>query len=107
MYSDDDGIATKQSQAVYNTRIRILLYTTSLLSWLGFGLAVLNGDYAGDFSLLLSGFLGWSKFLWVSCALKSAILCVIDIDLMLSLYFHSIVLALIGQKALSTSIPPG
>ena len=48
MYWDEDGIATKQSQAVYDARMRILLYATSLLSSLGFGASILNGDYAGE-----------------------------------------------------------
>lgn len=73
MYADEDGIATRRSQAVYDARMRILLSTTSLLSWLGFGAAILNGEYAGEnlqftLSLKQSGLLRWSKFLWASCA---------------------------------------
>jgi hypothetical protein len=82
MYCDEDGIATKQSQDVYDTRMRILLSMTSLLSWLGFGAAILNGEYAGEnlrFTLSLKqsgiGLLRWSKFLWVSCAHGSKLYC--------------------------------
>jgi len=72
MYSDEDGIATKQSQAIYDTRMRILLSTTSLLSWLGFGAAIFNAEYAREnlhLKLIVkqSDLLGWSKYLWVSC----------------------------------------
>ncbi|KAE9365698.1 ABC multidrug transporter [Stipitochalara longipes BDJ] len=47
MHSDQDGTATKQSQAVYDFRIRRLLFTTSLLSWLGLFAAALNNEYTG------------------------------------------------------------
>jgi len=72
MYSDEDGLATKQSQAAYDTRMRILLSTTSFLSWVGFGAAILNGEYTRENSLLTlslkqSDLIQWSKFLWVSC----------------------------------------
>jgi hypothetical protein len=68
MYSDEDGTATKQSQAVYDARMRILLPTTSLLSWLGFGAAILNGEYAREnlsftSSLNQSSLLCWSRIL--------------------------------------------
>ncbi|KAI9745397.1 MAG: hypothetical protein M1818_000931 [Claussenomyces sp. TS43310] len=80
MYSDEDGIATKRSQALYDARMRILLSTTSLLSWLGFGAAILNGEYAGD-NLSLEGFefLRWSKFLWASCAQRRKLHCVLSL----------------------------
>lgn len=48
MYSDQDGTATKQSQATYENHIRRLLFTSSLLSWLGFVAAALNNEYMGD-----------------------------------------------------------
>jgi len=48
MYSDEDGIASKRSQAVYDTRMRTLLFTTSLLSWVGFGAAILEGAYTKE-----------------------------------------------------------
>ena len=75
MYSDKDGIAMTRSQAVYDARIRTLLAMTSLLSWLGFCAAVLNGEYAREyftFPLPLKhiSLLSWSKFLWVSCTPK-------------------------------------
>ena len=75
MYSDEDGTATKQSQAVYDARMRMLLSTTSLLSWLGFGAAILNGEYAREnltftSSLNQLGLLSWSKILWASCVAK-------------------------------------
>ncbi|RFU32967.1 hypothetical protein B7463_g3371, partial [Scytalidium lignicola] len=69
MYSDEDGIATKQSQATYDSRVRMLLLTTSLLSWLGFSAAILNGEYVRENiyfipPLELSGLLHCSKVLW-------------------------------------------
>jgi hypothetical protein len=48
MYSDEDGVATKQLQSLYNTRIRTLVSATSLLSWLCFGAALLNGEYSRE-----------------------------------------------------------
>jgi hypothetical protein len=48
MYHDKDGVATKQSQAVYDSRIRSLLFATRLLSFVGLGTAFLNGEYAGE-----------------------------------------------------------
>ncbi|KAI0126965.1 ABC multidrug transporter [Xylariales sp. AK1849] len=69
MYLDEDGIATIRSQAVYNSRMRILLLTTILLSWVGFAATALDGDYSRDnsffpLSLEQYGFARWSKFLW-------------------------------------------
>lgn len=71
MYEDEDGIATKQSEAVYATRTRLLLFMNAVLSWLGFGAAILHGEYDRDdlhllFSSGLSGLCGWTSFLWVS-----------------------------------------
>jgi len=48
MYADQDGTATKQSQAAYDCSIRRLLFTTSLLSWLGLAAAALNDEYTRD-----------------------------------------------------------
>ncbi|OKL62783.1 hypothetical protein UA08_01523 [Talaromyces atroroseus] len=66
MYSDQDGWATAQSQAVYSSRIRLLLSLTSVLSWLGFGAALLEGQYAAP---IQTNTLEWSKYLWplLSC----------------------------------------
>jgi hypothetical protein len=71
MYLDEDGAATNQSQAVYDARIRLLLFATCLLSFVGFGTAVLNGDYTQEklqFGILLntSDLVEYSKLLWVS-----------------------------------------
>jgi hypothetical protein len=71
IYSDEDGIATKQSQAVYDARIGTLLFTTSLLSWLGFGAAIWEGAYIKENMLLAisldkKSLLRLSKLLWVS-----------------------------------------
>lgn len=68
MYKDEDGVATKQSQAVYNARIRGLLSSTLILSWLGLVATILNGEYAKerfDFILLLNQS-DWSGILWAS-----------------------------------------
>lgn len=75
MYSDEDGSASKQSQAAYNAQIRLLISVTSVLSWLGLAAAVANGEYSpGDlqFSLPLNQLspLSWSKHLWASISLE-------------------------------------
>lgn len=72
MYTDQDGIATERSQAMYNSRMRILLSTTSLLSWAGFAFAILNGEFTREnlrltlSSLNQTDLLHLSKFLWES-----------------------------------------
>ncbi len=70
IYSDEDGIATKQSQAEYDTRMRTLLSATSLLSWVGFAAAILEGAYTREslrFPALLDKYslLHSSKVMWV------------------------------------------
>lgn len=47
MYSDKDGVASQHSEAVYQTRIRRLLFLTSLLAGLGFGASVVNDKHDG------------------------------------------------------------
>jgi hypothetical protein len=71
MYQDEDGVATKQSQAVYEGRIRLLIFMACFLSFEGFGAAVLNGEYAQEKLLLpvtlnTSDPLEYRKWLWVS-----------------------------------------
>ncbi|KAH8802929.1 hypothetical protein F5884DRAFT_887734 [Xylogone sp. PMI_703] len=56
MYSDLDSTTTKQSQAVYNCRIRRLLFTTSPPLTLGFFAAALNNKYTGKSYLFGSTF---------------------------------------------------
>ncbi|KAE8360440.1 hypothetical protein BDV27DRAFT_134516 [Aspergillus caelatus] len=48
MYSDEDGMASKESQSQYNIRIRMLISLTTLLSWLDLSTAVANGNYARE-----------------------------------------------------------
>lgn len=65
MYSDDDGTASRQSEAAYWARIRNLLALTSLLSWMGFGAALLSSNFTiVDFAVYQPIF--WAKFLWAS-----------------------------------------
>lgn len=71
MYLDEDGVATNQSQAVYDARIRLLLFATCLLSFVGFGTAASNGDYTRErlqfpTFLNMSDILEYSNLLWVS-----------------------------------------
>lgn len=72
MYSDEDGITSKESQSEYNVRIRILVSLTTLLSWLGLGIAVADGNYPReylpfDFCLTQLHWSTWSIILWASC----------------------------------------
>jgi hypothetical protein len=111
MYSDKDGMATKQSQAVYDRSIRRLLFVTSLLSWLGFVAAVLNGEYTGNnlhdlVSLDEASFLSLGQFLWASCfSLVSHL--ITRTNAILSLSFLSTVLRYIGKKALPKLMQQG
>lgn len=71
LYADEDGCATKASQAAYDARMRILLFTTVSLSGLGFGIAVLNIGFTGEIlqsvlSLKQYDLLGWGILLWES-----------------------------------------
>lgn len=45
MYSDRDGTATKQSQEIYDKRVKSILITTSLFASIGLSSAALEGDY--------------------------------------------------------------
>jgi len=92
IYSDEDGVATKESQAAYDARVRMLRSLIVLLSWLGLCVAVLNGEYARENLHLTSSltqliFLHGTKFLWVSRNEEShqTVSCVYEIDLILSL----------------------
>jgi hypothetical protein len=110
MYSDEDGVATKQSQSVYDARIRTLVSTTSLLSWLCFGAALLNGEYSREklqFSLPLKplDLLSWSKFLWASGVLAHQFTG--PDSILTSLSFHSTALAFIGTAIRLEPIPLG
>lgn len=65
MYSDDDGTASRESEAAYWARIRNLIALTSLLSWMGLGAALLRSDFTiVDFIVYQPTF--WAKFLWAS-----------------------------------------
>ena len=48
MYSDEDGTASKESEAAYWRRVQVLRSLTSLLSLLGVGAVALSGEYAKD-----------------------------------------------------------
>jgi hypothetical protein len=70
MYRDGDGTATEQSQAQYGARVRLLFLATRLLSFVGFGAAILNGKYAREnlklhVSLDMATLLEYSKLCWV------------------------------------------
>ncbi|KAJ6013734.1 P-loop containing nucleoside triphosphate hydrolase protein [Penicillium herquei] len=56
MYSDKDGAASKESETQYQAQIRPLLLLTSVLSFLGFAVGALDGQYVNE-SLRLS----WSN----------------------------------------------
>ena len=73
MYEDEDGTATKESQADYDARMRFLLSANSLLSWITFIAAIWNGEYGPQedlkstaISLNQPDLLRWSKFVWAS-----------------------------------------
>lgn len=72
MYSDEDGAASKESEAAYKARIRLLVSMTSFLSWLGLAAAVTDvADYRVIFlqsflSAAKLSLLHWSKLLWAS-----------------------------------------
>ena len=72
MYSDKDGAASKESEAAYKARVRLLVSMTSFLSCLGLAAAVTGvADYRVIFlqSYLPSATwspLHWSKLLWAS-----------------------------------------
>ena len=55
MYSDENGVASKESEAAYNARIRLLVSMTSFLSWLGLAAAVT--DVANYRVIFLQSFL--------------------------------------------------
>ncbi|KAJ5273160.1 P-loop containing nucleoside triphosphate hydrolase protein [Penicillium angulare] len=48
MYSDEDGIASKESEAIYRAQVRKLLYLTSALSFSGVSAITLGGGYARE-----------------------------------------------------------
>lgn len=65
MYSDHDGTASKESEAAYWGRIRNLVALTSLLSWMGFGAALLSSEYtSAELTVYQPTF--WANFLWAS-----------------------------------------
>lgn len=115
MYSDKDGIATTRSQAVYNAHTRKLLAITSLLSWLGFCAAVLNGEYSREnftfpLSLKQPDLLSWNKFLWASYTQKGTHMLLSSVTgtkYLLSLSSRFIVSPFTGKTILSTPMPPG
>jgi len=88
-----------------------LLFVTSLLSWLGFVAAVLNGEYTGNnlhdlVSLDEASFLSLGQFLWASCfSLVSHL--ITRTNAILSLSFLSTVLRYIGKKALPKLMQQG
>lgn len=74
LYRDKDGVATSLSQAVYDKRIRLLSNLTSLLSFIGFGAAILAGEYTREnlrfrASLAASDLVKYRRLLWVSSIL--------------------------------------
>ena len=112
MYADEDGIASKQSEAAYHGRLRVLLSTTSLISWLGFGMAVLNGDYARE--RLYWDHLSlhyWSKILWASqCHSKAHTLSLFHLNktnTLYSLFYYGTALLFTGMTIPSNSMPQG
>ncbi|KAE8380230.1 P-loop containing nucleoside triphosphate hydrolase protein [Aspergillus bertholletiae] len=72
MYSDRDGAASEHSEAVYQARIWRLLFLTSLLASVGFGVLVVHGEY-GNWDLSKSWFssLRWSALCWPVLMLHS------------------------------------
>lgn len=71
MYHDKDGVASKESEAAYKARIRLLVWLTSFLSWLGLAAAITDiAHYREIFqslqSLIQLSSLHWSKLLWAS-----------------------------------------
>lgn len=113
MYRDDDGVATTQSQVLYDARMRLLLILTCILSFVGYGAAVANGDYAIEnlrfpSPLKISDLLEYGKWLWVRRRIeRTAIPCAIETDLYHSPSFHYTALAFTGKVILLKSIQPG
>ncbi|KAH7378047.1 ABC multidrug transporter [Cadophora sp. MPI-SDFR-AT-0126] len=76
MYSDQDGTASKLSQAEYDTRRATLLWITTILSCIGFGVALVNGEYSVEafsmpFALQRESILVWSTALWPMLSMHS------------------------------------
>jgi hypothetical protein len=72
MYSDNDGTASKDSEVAYWARIRSLTVLTSLLSWMGFGAALLSSEYT-SMELNVYQPISWIKFLWASLPMQISI----------------------------------
>ncbi|KAE8329990.1 P-loop containing nucleoside triphosphate hydrolase protein [Aspergillus sergii] len=72
MYSDRNGVASEHSEAVYQTKIRRLLFLTSLLAGVGFGASVVDVEY-GNWDLFKNWFssLRWSALCWTVLLLHS------------------------------------
>jgi hypothetical protein len=107
MYSDEDGVASKQSEAVYKARVKVLSLTTCLLSFVGFGASVIKGEYAREtltFSLSLETLtlLENARFLWV----RYLVCCLVRANLPTSPSCHLTALAFSGKITLSSSIIP-
>lgn len=73
MYSNEEGIATKESQLTYDSRVDFLSSTTIVLSWLGLGASLFNEGYAkqqpstNNMQLALR-----DNIIWVSMYLSSS-----------------------------------
>ena len=72
MYSDEDGTATKQSEAIYWDRIRTLCFLNSLLSFLGVGAFTLSDQYARE-NKSSNQLIFFTKLLWASLSLGNVI----------------------------------
>ncbi|KAJ6780225.1 hypothetical protein PWT90_01952 [Aphanocladium album] len=78
MYADQDGAATKQTQAIYDQRIKRLIFIIFVLSSVGFASAAQNGDYTQTFEWKLSI---WGSHLHPPGPLLWPLLCFIALNL--------------------------
>ena len=69
MYSDNDGTASKESEAIYQNRKRAFCAVTSLLSLIGVTTFALSGGYAKDDLTWRKPFL-LAKILWARLSQK-------------------------------------
>lgn len=105
MYSDEDGTASKESEAIYWDRTRTICSLNSLLSLLGVGAFTLSGEYAKEHKSCNQPIF-FAKVLWASSSLRTVpIFLETAANLLSSLFCYSIAFVYIGLIAQSSYIP--
>lgn len=104
MYSDEDGTATKQSEAIYWDRIRTLCFLNSLLSFLGVGAFTLSDQYARE-NKSSNQLIFFTKLLWASLSLGNVIIILeTAANSVCSPFYYSIAFVCIGVTTHSSYI---